>query len=291
MEKITITKEQVGKRVDKFLSLEFFLYSRGEIIRKIKNGEVRVNGKSVKPSHVLEENDVVALENFSKESVEEKLVENKNIPLEIIFQNENFVVINKQAGVQVHPSHNEKKNTLVNAIIARFPEVADVHDDSVSGKLRPGIVHRLDKDTSGVLVIARNTKAFAELKKLFKDRKIEKSYVAICQGIFAEKAGTIEKPIARSSSYRKQVVARKNTKTIVREAVKNLATKLELKKTLHFHIARHSFGVILLESDVDIYKVSKLLGHKSVQTTIKHYANITDKGAREAIDSFPEIKI
>ncbi len=75
------------------------------------------------------------------------------------------------------------------------------------------------------------------------------------------------------------------------KALKNLATKLELKKTLHFHIARHSFGVILLESDVDIYKVSKLLGHKSVQTTIKHYANITDKGAREAIDSFPEIKI
>lgn len=226
MEKITITKEQAGKRVDKFLSLEFFLYSRGEIIRKIKNGEVRVNGKSVKPSHVLEENDVVELENFSKESVEEKLVENKNIPLEIIFQNKNFVVINKQAGVQVHPSHNEKKNTLVNVIIARFPEIADVHDDSTSDKLRPGIVHRLDKDTSGVLVIARNTKAFAELKKLFKDRKIEKSYVAICQGIFAEKAGTIEKPIARSASYRKQVIARKNTKTIVREAV----TKYEVAK-------------------------------------------------------------
>ena len=75
------------------------------------------------------------------------------------------------------------------------------------------------------------------------------------------------------------------------KALKSIGTKLELKKTLHFHIARHSFGVILLESGVDIYKVSKLLGHKSVQTTIKHYANITDKGAREAIDSFPEIKI
>lgn len=75
------------------------------------------------------------------------------------------------------------------------------------------------------------------------------------------------------------------------KALKSIASKLELKKTLHFHIARHSFGVILLESGVDIYKVSKLLGHKSVQTTIKHYANITDKGAREAIDSFPEIII
>lgn len=75
------------------------------------------------------------------------------------------------------------------------------------------------------------------------------------------------------------------------KALKSIAAKLNIKKTLHFHIARHSFGVILLENDVDIYKVSKLLGHKSVQTTIKHYANITDKGAREAIDCFPEIKI
>lgn len=75
------------------------------------------------------------------------------------------------------------------------------------------------------------------------------------------------------------------------KALKSIATKLGIKKTLHFHIARHSFGVILLENDVDIYKVSKLLGHKSVQTTIKHYANITDKGAREAIDCFPEIQI
>jgi integrase len=75
------------------------------------------------------------------------------------------------------------------------------------------------------------------------------------------------------------------------KALKNIAAKLKIKKNLHFHIARHSFGVILLENNVDIYKVSKLLGHKSVQTTIKHYANITDKGAREAIDCFPEIKI
>ncbi len=75
------------------------------------------------------------------------------------------------------------------------------------------------------------------------------------------------------------------------KALKSIATKLGIKKTLHFHIARHSFGVLLLENNVDIYKVSKLLGHKSVQTTIKHYANITDKGAREAIEAFPEIKI
>jgi 23S rRNA pseudouridine1911/1915/1917 synthase len=218
MDKIIITSKQAGIRIDKFLSMEFFLYSRGEIIKKIKNGEVQVNGKKIKPSYFIEENDVIALENFSKEK-NNALVFNKKIPLKIIFKDKNIIVINKQAGVQVHPSHNEKTNTIVNAFINKFPEISNVHDDSIDGKFRPGIVHRLDKDTSGVLVIARNTKAFKELQKHFKDRSIEKKYVAICQGIFAEKEGIIKKPIARSASYRKQVIARKNTKTTIREAV------------------------------------------------------------------------
>jgi 23S rRNA pseudouridine1911/1915/1917 synthase len=220
MNKITIKKEQAGMRIDKFLSMEFFLYSRGEIIKKIKNGEVLVNAKKIKPSYTLADGDVIELKNFSKEK-NDTLIANKKIPLKILFKDKNIIVINKQAGIQVHPSHNEKQNTIVNALINHFPEIIDVHDDSIDGKFRPGIVHRLDKDTSGVMVIARNKKVFNELKNNFKNKIIEKKYVAICQGIFAEKEGTIEKPIARSASYRKQVIARKNTKTTIRKAVTN----------------------------------------------------------------------
>jgi len=229
MQTIKIEKNNIGLRIDKFLSIRFSSYSRGEIIKKIKNGEVFVNAKKIKPSYALADGDVIRLENFSKEK-KDVIIANKKIPLKILFKDKNIIVINKQAGIQVHPSYNEKISTIVNGLINHFPEIINVHDDSIDGKFRPGIVHRLDKDTSGVMVIARNKRAFDELKKIFKDRMIEKIYVAICQGIFAEKEGTIEKPIARSASYRKQVIARKNTKTIIRKAVTNYAVLKEYGK-------------------------------------------------------------
>ena len=218
MKKIIIKNDQGEMRIDKFLKVEFFSYSRGEIIRKIKNGEVMVNSKKVKPSYVLKEGDVLQLENIS-EKKENKLIPNNNIKLKIIFEDENILVINKPAGLQVHPSHNEKTNTLANALVKYLPKIKNVHDESKDAFLRPGIVHRLDKDTSGVLMVAKNKKTLNELKKLFKDRMVAKKYVAVCEGIFEKKEGVIEKSIARSTSYRKQVIARKNTKTKVRKAV------------------------------------------------------------------------
>lgn len=218
MEKIIIDQIGAGKRVDKFLVKEFFLYSRGEIIRRIKNEDVLVNNKAIKPSYVLEENDCVMLENFSREPEDKSLIANKDVFLDVLFENEDIVIINKQAGIQVHPSFNEKENTLVNGLLAKYPEIKNVHDDSIGSELRPGIVHRLDKDTSGVMVIARSQEAFFALKELFKNRAIEKQYLAIAKGIFTEKKGVIEKSIARSTGYRKQVIARNNTKTIIRPA-------------------------------------------------------------------------
>jgi len=218
MEKIIIGQEGVGKRIDKFLVKEFFLYSRGEIIRRIKAGSVLVNNKIVKPSYILEEGNAIMLENFSKVPEDKSLIKNNEIPLDVLFENEDIIAINKQAGIQVHPSFNEKSNTLVNALLARYNEIINVHDDSEGAEMRPGIVHRLDKDTSGVMVIARNPEAFHALKDVFKNRTVEKTYLAIVEGILSEKTGVVDKPIARSSTYRKQVIARRNTKTIIREA-------------------------------------------------------------------------
>lgn len=218
MEKIIIEAKNAGERIDRFLAREFFLYSRAEIIKKIKKGEVLVNNKVIKPSYVLEEGSAIMLENFSREIEDKTLKSDINIPLEIIFENENIVVVNKQAGLQVHPSFHNKQATLVNALLAKYPEIIDVHDQSVGAELRPGIVHRLDRDTSGVMVIARNKDAFDALKNNFKNRKIEKKYLAVVKGIFSEKEGVINKSLAKSSTYRKQVIARNNTKTIIREA-------------------------------------------------------------------------
>jgi 23S rRNA pseudouridine1911/1915/1917 synthase len=218
-QKIIIGTENVGKRIDKFLAEEFFLYSRGEIVEKIKEGKVLVGEKTVKPSYSLQENDEIEIEDFDGE--QKKLLANNKIELKIIFEDKDILVIDKQAGLQVHPSEVAQTDTLTNVLISKYPEIVDVHDDSVDGYLRPGIVHRLDKDTSGVMVIAKNKETFEQLKKNFKDRSIEKKYLAVVAGIMENEGRTIDKPLARSAGFSKQLVARENTKTKVREAVTN----------------------------------------------------------------------
>jgi 23S rRNA pseudouridine1911/1915/1917 synthase len=214
MKKIIINKNNYGIRVDKFLVKEFFSMTRGEIIRNIKAGKILVNGKIIKPSYILKENYEVEI-NIPEEI--QHLAPNKNIKLEIIFEDENIIVINKPAGLQVHPGVKNEKDTLASGLLEKFPEIKNVGEDL----LRPGIVHRLDRDTSGVMVVARNQKSFEELKSKFKNREVLKKYLALVWGHINPKEGIIEKPIARAANYRKQVVAGRKTKTKVRPAVTN----------------------------------------------------------------------
>ena len=216
MDKI-IFKNKTKERIDKFLSREFFStgqLTRGEIIRQIKTGTVLVNNKKIKPSYILKEGDIIT-QHVTRNTQQNKITPNDKIELDIIYQDENIVVINKPAGIQIHPDHNEKENTIVNALLAKFPEISAVGDNP---KLRPGIVHRLDKDTSGILIIAKNQKTFLELKKKFKNREITKKYWAIVFGRLGD-LGIIDKPLARAASYKKQVVAGRKTKTKIREAI------------------------------------------------------------------------
>lgn len=218
MSKIVIVKENSGVRLDKFLAREFFSLglTRGEIIRNINNGKVLVNGKKIKPSYIIKEGDEIEIEVEKKIN---KLASNTNIKIEIIYEDENMIVIDKPAGISVHPGSAEQNDTLVNGLLAKFPEIENIHDQAGDSYLRPGIVHRLDKETSGVMVIARNMKAFEELKNLFKIRKVSKKYIAIVYGTPEEKSGVIDKHIARAATYRKQVIASGKTKTLIRPAV------------------------------------------------------------------------
>ncbi len=233
MEKIVIMEKGVGKRIDKFFAEEFFLYSRSEIVKKIKEGKVLLNGKEVKPKYILEEGDEVKIEDFSHE--QKKLLPNEKIKIKIVFEDENILVINKPAGLQVHPSDYQQTDTLTNALLSKYSEITGVHDGSVDSYLRPGIVHRLDKDTSGVMVIAKSIEAFDELKKLFKSRHITKKYLAVVCGEVEQDNGVIEKPMARSAGFSKQIIARENTKTKIREA------------TTHYAVIKRYEGYSLLE--------------------------------------------
>jgi len=224
MRKIIVDKINFSVRLDKFLVKEFFSLgmTRGEVIRSIKSGDILVNNKKIKPSYKLKSGDVIVSPSLqlSPERREGSVLKpNYDLKIKIIYQDENVIVVDKPAGLSVHPSQPEEKDTLINFLIYKFPEILNVHDDLAEVKLRPGIVHRLDKDTSGVMVVARNMKAFRELKKLFKEHKIEKKYLALVYGKMREKSGVISKPIARAGNYRKQVIAGRKTKTKIREAV------------------------------------------------------------------------
>ena len=219
MKKVLIDQENSGSRIDMFLREGIFLneeISRGEIIRKIKNGEILLNGAIAKPSYALKAGDEIKI-NIQKEK--EKIIPNKKIKLEIIHQDKNIIIVNKPSGMSVHPNDSEKENTLVNALIVEFPEIKKVNDGSEGSWMRPGIVHRLDKDTSGVMVVARNKKTFNELKKKFANREIEKNYVAVVHGHLEKKEGIADEPIARSASFKKQKIARGKMKGTARPAV------------------------------------------------------------------------
>lgn len=216
MQKILITKEKSGIRLDKFLAGEFFSLSRGGLIKKIKEALVLVNNEVPKPSLILKEGDALSILFSPDEPI---LLPNPKVPLDIIFENADLLVINKAAGIQVHPSNNEKYFTIVNKLLAYLPAISTVHDDSTLAHLRPGIVHRLDKDTSGAMVIAKNQETFDALKRLFKDRQVTKKYLALVSGQLKEKNGVIEKELAKAANYKKQIVANSKTKTKIRPAI------------------------------------------------------------------------
>ncbi|MFZ2975511.1 MAG: RluA family pseudouridine synthase [Candidatus Moraniibacteriota bacterium] len=228
MKKIIIAKNNSGERVDRFLVREFFSYTRGEIIRSIKSGNVLVNGKEIKPSHTLKEGDVVEIMKHETCNMKQKgIISNPEIKLEIIYQDENIIAINKPAGLQVHPSTKKEQDTLVNGLIYKFPEIKNVGDEPEN---RPGIVHRLDKDTSGIMLIARNQKTFLELKEKFKNHEIQKTYWALAHGKLENKKGIIDKPLARARNYKKQTIANAKTQTKIRSAITEYEVLEEMEK-------------------------------------------------------------
>ncbi len=289
--KITVSKNDIDIRLDKFLihqqKIEEFSsnLSRGDFIRAIKNALILVNNNPVKPSYILKENDIINITDELFDDTQEKLLEpNLEMKLNIIHKNENIIVINKPAGLTVHPNFSEKNKTLANALVNRFPEIITIGEN----QQRPGIVHRLDKDTSGIIIIARNQKSFIELKNLFKNRQIQKKYLAIIHGVPTEEIGVISKPLARSADYKKQIIANKKTKTKVREALTrykvikrfiNYSLLEVLPKTGRTHQIRvHllSVGCPIVGDKLYRIKQSKLFNSSSNLTVNRHLLHASE---------------
>jgi 23S rRNA pseudouridine1911/1915/1917 synthase len=199
--KFIIKKEQIGQRLDKFILAHWPNYSRSYLQKQIKAGAVLVNQEIKKPSYSLKENDKIEAQILPPPEI--SLEPDVSIKLKIIYEDKDVIVVDKPADLTVHPGTGQKNGTLVNGLLARYPLLKDVGEPltgSGQENLRPGIVHRLDKDTSGLMIIAKNNNAFDWLKKQFQERKVDKKYIALVAGHPKESNGQIKTFISRSKS-------------------------------------------------------------------------------------------
>ena len=193
---IDVPDEETGERIDSFLSGKTD-FTRTRIQQLIKDKNITVNGKPTKSSYKIEENDEITIEVPEVETTE---INPENIKIDIVYEDSDIAVINKQAGMVVHPAHGHYSGTLVNALLYHIKDLS-----GINGEIRPGIVHRLDKDTSGLIVIAKNDKVHTALTEMFQEKKIRKTYLAILKGKLNKSEGKIVTQIGRDKNDRKKM--------------------------------------------------------------------------------------
>ncbi len=196
-EEYRVNEADTGKRIDVFLS-EYADISRSDAARMLSEGAVLVNGKEVAKSYKLSVNDTVT---FEKPEVRDSDVVPEDIPLDVMYEDDSVIVINKKKGMVVHPAAGHYSGTLVNALLYRCKDSLS----GIGGVMRPGIVHRIDKDTSGLLVVAKNDNAHTFLSDLLKSHDVRRIYYAVVVGTPREGTGTVNKPIGRHKTDRKRM--------------------------------------------------------------------------------------
>lgn len=177
------------KRLDVYLQEVYPKYSRSRLQEWIKKGRVKVNGKEAKASLVLKGGEEIDVEPMELKALKAKP---EDLPLEILYEDNDVVAVNKAAGMTVHAGAGTEEGTLVNALLYRFKQLSQL-----GGDLRPGIVHRLDKLTSGVILVAKNDVAHRKLQEQFSGRTVEKTYIALVEGVMEKDTGTVNRPISR----------------------------------------------------------------------------------------------
>ena len=206
MEKVIVSENDNLKRLDIYLT-EYTKESRNFILKNIKNGNILVNGNIVKGGYSLKTNDVIEIGDLK---VDTSIV-GENIPLDILYEDNDIMVVNKKSGMVVHPGNGNYSGTLVNALIGYTDDLSDE-----GGSERVGIVHRIDKDTSGILLIAKTNEAHRILSDDFKNKRIKRKYIALVHGVIDNNKGKIVAPIGRSKVDRKKMcVTDENSKNAI----------------------------------------------------------------------------
>lgn len=206
MKKIVVNDNNF-ERIDKYLAKKVDL-SREKIQDLVKSGLILVNNETVKANYIVKENDEITIYEEEKRN---SPFEGTDIPVDIVYEDDDIIVVNKQSGLTVHPGSGNTSNTLVNALIHYNKKLS-----KIGGLERPGVVHRIDKDTSGLIILAKNDKTHRILADYFKNKTIKRTYIALVKGIINEASGTIDAPIGRDEKNRLRMsVTDKNSKRAV----------------------------------------------------------------------------
>lgn len=208
MKIFVVKNEEKNNRIDSFLANQKEGLSRVAVQRLIEEEKILVNGRKTKPSYKIQEKDEITVKEEKPKEIELKA---QDIPVEIIYEDTDIIVVNKPKGMVVHPANGNPDGTLVNAIMA----ICKGSLSGIGGEIRPGIVHRIDKDTSGILMIAKNDKAHINLSEQIKNHEVQKIYIAMVRGMVKENEATINMPIGRSTRDRKKMAVTQNGKQAI----------------------------------------------------------------------------
>ena len=227
-----------GERIDKFINEKNTELSRSMVQKLIENGNIKVNDNIIKASYKINKNDNIKI--ILEEPKETKL-EAQELPLNVVYEDNDIIVINKEKGMVVHPGNGNLDKTLVNAILARCKDSLS----GIGGEIRPGIVHRLDKDTSGLIIVAKNDKAHIVLSEALKKHEVKKTYLALVRGNVRENEATIDMPIGRSDNVRTKMAIKKNGKNAI----------------THFKVLERYDGYTLLEIKIETGRTHQIRVH------------------------------
>lgn len=194
---LIITEEHAGERLDTVLAGVVENTSRTDIQNRVKSGHITVNGKTVKPNYKVKKDDKIEL--LERENVEADIVP-ENLNLDIVYEDDDVAVVNKDRGMVVHPAAGHASGTLVNGLMDQLDNLS-----GINGELRPGIVHRIDKDTSGLLMVAKNDVAHRHLVDQLVEKSVTRKYTALVHGVIPHNLGTIEAPIGRNPKERQDM--------------------------------------------------------------------------------------
>jgi len=263
---ITVPLEAAGTRLDKFLVSKLPKFSRHFLQLAIKNGQIKVDARSVPIHYFLKNEQIINIANLTEPS-QRTLTPSSEVRWKIVKELPDYLIIDKPAGLTVHPAAGVHGTTLIESIVGNYPEIMEIGED----KLRPGIVHRLDKDVSGLMVIARNQAMFIHLKNAFQNRMVLKKYLALVIGQVQQPSGVIDFPLARSKTKHGRIAARPKNDPTARTAI----TKFEVIK-----LFQHTTFLMLILETGRTHQIRAHLnafGHPVVGDKIYHPAKLAFK--------------